>query len=71
METRSELCRIALHNCGYETASIAQDAETCLQIKPTATSEWHNEQISVVAANESPALSLLSQGAKTQGSLFI
>jgi hypothetical protein len=31
----------ALHNCGYETAGIAQDAETCLQIKPTATSDWH------------------------------
>jgi hypothetical protein len=31
--------RSALRNCGYETAWIAQDAETCLEIKPTASSE--------------------------------
>jgi hypothetical protein len=31
----------ALRHCGYETAGIAQDAETCLEIKPTATGDWH------------------------------
>ena len=31
----------ALHNCGYETVGIAQDAEICLEIKPTATGDWH------------------------------
>jgi hypothetical protein len=39
METRTELVHSALHNCCYETeisASIAQDAETYLQIEPAA-----------------------------------
>ena len=30
-----------LRNCGYETAGIAQDAEMCVEIKPTATGGWH------------------------------
>ena len=31
----------ALRNCGYETAGIAQDAETYLEIKRAATSDRH------------------------------
>jgi hypothetical protein len=39
--SKQRATRVALHNCGYETAGIAQDAEICLEIKPTATSDWH------------------------------
>jgi len=48
----------ALCNCGYETGLIAQDAETCLEIKLTATSDWRAAKLSAFAANESPAGSL-------------
>jgi hypothetical protein len=49
----------ALHNCGYETAGVAQDAETCLEIKSTATSDWHIAEYLPFQHLESPAGTLL------------
>ena len=55
---RERAMRGELRNCAYETALIAQDAETCLHTKPTATSDWRTAKLSAFAANESPTGSL-------------
>ena len=55
---RERAMRGTLRNCGYETPWIAQDAETCLENKSTATSDWPPAKLFAFAANESPAGSL-------------